>query len=348
MKKRNVICAALLAGAMAVSAMSMGFAAWQTNITGSGNVAASGKWDVAITDASLNLSSGASASQTVTTYELQRTGVKDDTLIAATISSSTWVQDAALVGTQSDSKVNGYQYVYYYAVDTSKYSLDTLESYTTKDAMNVVREDPTTVCLFNELNAYYRYVSGDPTVGTAAGSQASAAKVVDGMLRDSIALLKERFPDTYQNYLIVYIGGSGWGQFSHTIASMVEKTDIVAVDGENGVSYTATDVNFADVTFGLPGAWAQYSLTVTNNGTVSANLADAVIELNTDSDQLVLNKPDLSEEVLQPGESCTITFVVKVPDTITEDLDATGTLTVTLPYSQATVEAAPVAGHTHG
>ena len=97
MKKRNVICAALLAGAMAVSAMSMGFAAWQTNITGSGNVAASGKWDVAITDASLNLSSGASATREVTTYELERTGVKDDTLIAATISSSTWVQDAALV-----------------------------------------------------------------------------------------------------------------------------------------------------------------------------------------------------------------------------------------------------------
>ena len=82
---------------MAVSAMSMGFAAWQTNITGGGNVAASGKWDVAITDASLQLSSGASATQEVTTYALERTGVKDDTLIAATISSSTGVQEAARV-----------------------------------------------------------------------------------------------------------------------------------------------------------------------------------------------------------------------------------------------------------
>ena len=82
---------------MAVSAMSMGFAAWQTNITGSGSVAASGKWEIAVTDASLQLSSGASATREVTTYALERTGVKDDTLIAATISSSTWVQDAARV-----------------------------------------------------------------------------------------------------------------------------------------------------------------------------------------------------------------------------------------------------------
>ena len=94
--------------------------------------------------------------------------------------------------------------------------------------------------------------------------------------------------------------------------------------------------------------FAAWQTNITGSGTASANLADAVIELNTESDQLVLDKPDLSEEVLQPGESCTITFVVKVPEDITGDLDAAGTLTVTLPCSQAAVEAAPAAGHTHG
>lgn len=345
MKKRNVICAALLAGAMAVSAMSMGFAAWQTNITGSGSVAASGKWEIAVTDASLQLSSGASATREVTTYALERTNVKGDALLTSVISSSTWLQEGqdGLLGTQSEEAMS--KYTYYYLVDTTKYSMDNIPDLSKEDVATIAADD-STVVISDYLSAYYRYIY--PTTGyDSEKSVACAAKVVDGLLRDSTALIQEQHPDNYKDYMLVYLSSTG-GKYSYSIASMVEKKEVVAVDDENGVSYTDTDVAFADVTFTLPGAWAQYSLTVINNGTVSANLADAVIELNTDSDQLVLNKPDLSEEVLQPGESCTITFVVKVPDTITEDLDATGTLTVTLPYSQATVEAAPVAGHTHG
>ena len=107
-------------------------------------------------------------------------------------------------------------------------------------------------------------------------------------------------------------------------------------------------VSFADVTFGLPGAWASYTVTVTNNGTVNANLAGAAIALDTrNPEQLTLNQPDLIDETLAPGESCTLTFVLQVPQDYIGELNATGTLTVTLPYAQDTVEPAPAAAHTH-
>ena len=63
---------------------------------------------------------------------------------------------------------------------------------------------------------------------------------------------------------------------------------------------------------------------------------------------LVLDTPDLSDEVIAPGESCTLNVVVKAADIESGSLEDTGTLSITLPYSQDTVETAPDAGHTHG
>ena len=80
---------------------------------------------------------------------------------------------------------------------------------------------------------------------------------------------------------------------------------------------------------------------------MNANLEDAVIELVTESDQLVLDAPNLEDEVLEPGENCTITVVVKVPTDISDELNADGELKITLPYAQDVVEEAPSAGHTH-
>ena len=81
---------------------------------------------------------------------------------------------------------------------------------------------------------------------------------------------------------------------------------------------------------------------------VNANLAGAAIALDTrNPEQLTLNQPDLIDETLAPGESCTLTFVLQVPQDYIGELNATGTLTVTLPYAQDTVEPAPAAAHTH-
>lgn len=132
-------------------------------------------------------------------------------------------------------------------------------------------------------------------------------------------------------------------QSRYVIATVkVEETEQPAATVENGT------VSYADVTFGLPGAWAAYTLTVTNQGTVNANLAGAVIALETETpEQLTLTRPELSDETLAPGQSCTLTFVIQVPEDYEGELNAAGRLTVTLPYGQDIVEPAPAVGHTH-
>ena len=60
--ERKPAAALLLCGVMAVSAVGMGFAKWQTTVTAGGNVSAAGKWNLAVTDASIKTSSGAAVS----------------------------------------------------------------------------------------------------------------------------------------------------------------------------------------------------------------------------------------------------------------------------------------------
>ena len=266
---------------------------------------------------------------------MERAGEKGDPLIASVISASTWVDDASLQGTQSDEAMS--EYTNYYAVDTTEFSLDSILAGGNFEAVSTAES---TYVVSDHLNMYYRYVNGDPTMGTSEGTEASAKKVVDGLLRDVTADLKELYPDTYENYVLVYMSKYN----SYEIAQMTQQP----VDEDDLVSFTDTDVTFADVSFAVPNAWASYSVTVTNNGTVNANLANAEIRLDTeDTDQLVLEAPDLSDEILAPGESCTLTAVVKALDNGSGTLDAAGTLVISLPYAQDSVEAAPEAGHSH-
>lgn len=359
-KKKSMIFAGLLCLTVAVSAMGMGMASWRTEINGTGNVTAAGTWDVKITDAELNLSNvGASATATTTktTYEMQRTGAKDDILIAATIGASTSVDDETLVGTQSNEAMS--RYTNYYAIDAAKYDVTSLASITVEERNKMV-EDETTVVISDHLKMYYRNTTtgaykdidyNNPSYDynkQVEYSNATAEAVVDGLIRDTEALLQEMYPDTWQNYVLCSLSSSLM-KSNHTIASVVEDkvTETVPAGESNMVTYTDTTVTYADVNFCLPGAWADYSLTVTNNGTVDANLNDIAINLETESEQLQLTKPDLSKEVLEPGESCTINFVVQVPEEVTDNLNATGKLTVTLGYDQTAVEDAPTAGHSH-
>ena len=336
MKKRNAVCAVLMAAAVAVSAMSIGFASWRTEVKANGGMSTSGNWSVAITDASMKYSTGAGVA--VENATMERSNVKDDTLIASVISASTWVDDANQIGTQSEETMSAY--TYYYAVDTTKFALDDVLS---GENFATISADESTYVVSDHINMYYRYLNGDPTVGTSEGSKASAQKVVDGLLRDVTADLKATYPDTYENYVLVYM--SKYAGRSYEIAQMAQQS----VDEDDLVSFTDTDVTFADVNFAVPNAWASYTITVTNNGTVNANLANAEIRLDTeDTDQLVLEAPDLSDEVLAPGESCTLTAVVKALDNGSGTLDAAGKLVISLPYAQDSVEAAPEAGHTHG
>ena len=56
MKKSTKILALCMCAVLALSVMAFGFAKWSTDVTLGGTVSANGKWDVKVTDASLELS----------------------------------------------------------------------------------------------------------------------------------------------------------------------------------------------------------------------------------------------------------------------------------------------------
>lgn len=108
-----------------------------------------------------------------------------------------------------------------------------------------------------------------------------------------------------------------------------------------------TTVTYAPVTFSLPGAWAQYSVTVTNQGTANANLNDYTLNVDQLDEIYQVNLPEFQEdEVLAPGESCTISFVISVDSSESFDTSSQS-FSVHLTYRQDAVEAAPAATHTH-
>ncbi len=120
----------------------------------------------------------------------------------------------------------------------------------------------------------------------------------------------------------------------------------------NGVSSDAAIdgacVTYDAVEFNRPGAWAQYTATVTNNGTAAADLSDYTVEVpGLDPDVFTVDTPDLSGDVLEVGESCTFTVVVKVAEDI-DVLDADAqSFTVALVYAPEEIEPAPGATHSH-
>ena len=370
-KKSRIVTALTLCAVTAVSVMSIGLASWQTTITGSGSVNAAGKWDVAVTDANLNLSSaGAQARLDYSDYHLQANSLTATQLgnlcISAAVprnlyTSGTRGVQSKTVGLDKNQNCN-LCLVDATRIDISRFGhiptngddgrAALYRNYADGTDSNapIIRLSDTNVApdgtKISPLKAWMYYKSKTDYFGDTAVQGKIAADLVE----KADELIRVLRPDAYQNYVLVNFTTN---QVTDSTKDQSDVQFIIATmgaaDGKepSAVSYTDTEVSFADVDFTLPGAWAKYSITVTNNGTVDANLSDAVIELETDSDQLVLDKPDLEKEVVKPGESCTITFEVKVPDTVTGDLDASGRLIITLPYGQISVEAAPAASHSH-
>lgn len=356
-KTKTKICAIALTGALALSAVSVGFAAWKTDITASGSVTANGKWDVSVTDADMAISHGATATLDYSSYQLMNQCSSANISQVALQVGGTKATYAANVGKHTSQNLPT---AWVWLVDTTRFDMDQLgyldseprrllmlegteEGYIIRLDRNNTAPDGTVV---PALKGWY---GGNTTyAGTSIVNikTETAESIVDDLITESDAVVKQLRPDTYQNYALVLVLASTTynPQYQFVIASMG------SADGTepSPTTFTETDVTYADVNFSLPGAWAKYSLTVTNNGTVNANLSDITCELVTEqADQLVLDAPDLESEVLKPGESCTLTYVVKVPADYEGELNASGTLNIKLPYSQDTVEEAPVASHTH-
>lgn len=371
-KKSRAVIALALCLATAISLMSLGFAAWHTEITASGNVAASGNWDVSITGADLTTSSvGAQIQLDYSNYHLQANTLTATQLgnfcISAAVPRNLYTSGTR--GVQSKNiGLNQNQNCYLCLVDTTRIDITRFGHITTNgddgraamyrtyvdgtDATApIIRLTDTNVTpdgtKIAPLKAWMYYKSKTDYFGDASVRETILADVVE----KADELIRQLRPDTYQNYVLVNFATN---QVSDTTKDQSDVQFVIAVmaldegaDAPTPVSYTDTEATYCAVNFSLPDAWAEYSITITNNGTADANLADAVIELESDSEQLKLSKPDLTDEVLKSGESCTITVVVQALDGGTDTLDATGTLTIRLPYSQTAVETAPEASHTH-
>ena len=358
MKKSGKLGAAalLLCGTLALSAMGMGFAKWQTTLHAEGDVAASGKWDVVLTDASVTLSNGAEIRENDADYSLQNViaaNKKGQACIEAAVS-RTKVTSYPTTGTQNSRfAVSSWLWL----VDTTRFDLSKLGTLDTEqrrltmlDGLEqgyVIRlgddqtaPDGTKIQGMRAWN-YYRNKTD------YFGDTAAQDKILDGLVAQSDTLLKTLRPDTFRNYALVCMAADGTDHCDHlqfVIASMGR------ADGQKpaAVTRTETEAAYSDVEMALPGAWAAYTLTVTNRGTANANLSDAVIVLEgDDTAQLQLDAPDLAGDILAPGQSCTIQVVVQAVDQGKDTLDAAGTLKINLPYLQDTVEAAPEAGHLH-
>lgn len=127
MKKSGKLGAAalLLCGTLALSAMGMGFAKWQTTLHAEGDVAASGKWDVVLTDASVTLSNGAEIRGNDADYSLQNViaaNKKGQACIEAAVS-RTKVTSYPTTGTQNSRfAVSSWLWL----VDTTRFDLSKL------------------------------------------------------------------------------------------------------------------------------------------------------------------------------------------------------------------------------
>lgn len=340
MKRKSAAAIAAAAVLTLGAAMGMGYAAWSTMVTGSGSVTAAGNWDVAVTDASVRLSSAGAAlsSETVYTFEKTEEAYSNAYKYVGTLSTNDTIKGATEENHATQSELPMQEAAAFYAIDTSRTSWETVESWNgSAEQISALIADETTVDLDGYLHAYYRY-NNMPGKTTAEIYQ----DVVDAFVADTEALLKELYPDTWMNYAIATLVPNG-PSLCYEIAAM----NAEEVPGETSVE-NGTAVDYADVVFGIPGAWAEYSLTVTNNGTVPASLSGANLSFETDQpEQLVMNAPDLSDEVVAPGESCTITVVVEALDDGSGSLNASGSLTIEMPFTQQTVEEAPAPSHSH-
>lgn len=355
---RRRIAALALVAALGICALGIGYARWSTTLTAGGSVSSGGSWDVALTGAELSVSSAGAEIDNAPEYSLQRfdyandaRDVRDYLIVNYGGFKGTATKDESLFGTQipgtgSTKRITKTAYLYF--VDTRVYTdLENQIKGTSKSEGTAIANDPSTIALADLYSDYglslNKYYYPDSSYSGDAANDACKL-VVNGLLRDATQLLKQALPDTYQNYALVHLYAATMSQTNaknYVIGTMVQQ----AGSGQS-VTCDATTATFAPVSFTLPGAWASYSLTVTNNGTADAHLSDVSFQLDTDTpDRLEVVAPDLSDAVLPAGQSCTLNFVVQVPkDYEGADIDATGTLTVTLPFQQANPGTAPVAG----
>jgi len=335
MKRRSKLLAALTAGVMAASAMCFGFAQWSTRLALNGTVSASGTWDVGISKAEVtSFSTGTSIdAEPVAVAPTGNAVVYPVKLAIRDLDNWYVLQIDDLNGAaQALTEVELNEYAdrlsfSYGSASPWYYASGIKAEKTTTFMMKITDSDAVTIHSNGLVNQSYQ--------NTDDG--ASAGKVV--------------------GYAILRLWGGSSSALSKPNNQHLQVTYQSALEeiqqGETRTTYPAaicddqTSATYAPVTFSLPGAWVHYSVTLTNQGTANANLSNYALNVDQLDKIYHVDMPELGEnEVLKPGESCTMTFVISV-DSQESFQSITQSLSVYLTYVQDAVEAAPTASHTH-
>lgn len=321
--------------------MAFGFSKWSSNVDLNGTVSANGKWEVAVTAADASISS--------TGAEMEK------------------------INTESSYTVVTYPVYVDYRASSGYYSFRIGDDEAAKT--QITYTDFTT----HYANFKSTYVDEANRTGKSIGVSkfGSGAPSGDYTFMLNVAGEYENIVDEWLNRssLKAADNGDSNGKQIGTAIAWLYKGRSTSTPANNNIKLTwdaantyfkenrtttATaqiadnSVTYAPVTFTLPEAWANYNVTVTNNGTVNANLSDykVVTSLEGDAkfaDVFQVTTPKFGEnEVLAPGKSCTFNVVVKAMNGTDNSIESdTGNFTITLNYVQDNVEAAPTVGHTH-
>lgn len=336
MKKRTKLLSAVTAGTMALGVMCFGFAQWSTEISANGTVSANGKWDVKITDASITkISNGVTPSLEAVTVERTAQVVEYNVILK-------------YVGGVNDpnSKPNG---AYMYVIDdknpqTVNITKDELAEFTAQLMIPRDKRYYTTAVIPGDSGLTNFKVDVDE-------SKSSLINYYRPNVLDTTTY-SLHLNDDGANEGVVVGKAIGWliGGFYKDLDGSVQLTykaaNTALENAESSTTYPAqftdTTADYGNVNFSIDDAWAEYSLTITNNGTVNANLSNCKFNITELSDEFVVDTPNLNNKVLAPGESCTATFVVKVNSEGELSADAQP-FSVELTYVQDTVDEAPSA-----
>lgn len=331
MKRRSKLLAALTAGVMAASAMCFGFAQWSTDISLGGSVSASGAWDVSVTDASVTLSSTGAGlvEETVVhdpTYEVVLYDVYADYNFLGDycfIVDDTAPHAAALTADafhpydQAHGKQIG-AYSFRSGISGTAYS----------------RSDYTFVLNCTEEAEHMVTSWENKPYLPAADSGAMDGKCIG----QAVALRYNTEMPSNPRITMSHDDAQAFYQ-----ANPRTETSVPAE-----TTFTADRVQYAPVHFSLPGAWAQYAVTITNQGTANANLGAYQLTLDQLPELYQVDMPEFDEnEVLQPGESCVIHFVISVDTQSDCFAEENQTFTLHLTYGQDVVGTAPASSHVH-
>lgn len=330
MKKRTRLLAGLLAAVMALCVAGVGFAQWSSEINLNGGVTANGIWDVGIADARITSISSATKTDGELTEIVPRYEVTVYDVYTRYFDYSGNVVYRACFDDANARRVSvSYE-------ELKQYTEDYKVSSPSKPASLTSGKRCSGLSFQINLNELGLQLGFKGKSGPNSNIQES--NDYDNQLIGTAICSKDLYPK------------------QNTAGIVPEYNEAkAALSGQKAESYYAATISedrqsatYQGVTLSLPGAWAEYSVTLANHGTADANLSEYRFEVAGAGEAVAVNVPDLTGEVLRPGEECIVTFVVQVPADYAENtLAVDSALTVRLVYVQNAVEAAPAPTHIH-